>query len=288
MANRQVMGEEPPKAKPPKQDPTAEMSFLDHLEELRIRIIKGTIGIVVGIVIAFIFSDFFINDVLLGPVSKDFFVYKWLGIDAMNLTLQSRRLPGQFFTYWGTLFMVGLILGAPLFFHQIWKFVMPALESTEKTKTRFVVFFISFLFFLGVSFGYLILTPFALQFFTQFQISELVRNDFDINEYFSSLTMWILSTGIIFQLPMVSYFLSRIGLLTPEFLRKYRRHFVVVFFIVGAFLTPPDPISQTLVAVPLIGLYEVSILISGYANKKRNKEIWGNSISPVDHDKLEN
>lgn len=276
------MGSEPPVAKAPKQDPQAEMSFIDHLEELRMRILKGLIGIAIGVIIAFIFSDFIIKNVLLGPVSKDFIVYKWLGIDAIDITLQSRKLPGQFFTFWGTLFMVGIIMGAPLFFHQIWKFVTPALESTEKHKTQFVVFFISFLFLVGVSFGYFILTPFALQFFTHFQISDLVRNDFDINEYFSSLTMWVLSTGIIFQLPMVSYFLSRIGLLTPEFMRSYRRHAIVIFFILGAFLTPPDPISQVMVAVPLILLYEISISISGYANKKRNKEIWGKSESPIE------
>jgi len=279
---RAIMGSEPPVAKAPKQDPQAEMSFIDHLEELRMRILKGLIGIALGVIIAFIFSDFIIKNILLGPVSKDFIVYKWLGIDAMDITLQSRKLPGQFFTFWGTLFMVGIIMGAPLFFHQIWKFVTPALESTEKHKTQFVVFFISFLFLVGVSFGYFILTPFALQFFTHFQISELVRNDFDINEYFSSLTMWVLSTGIIFQLPMVSYFLSRIGLLTPEFMRSYRRHAIVIFFILGAFLTPPDPISQVMVAVPLILLYEISIGISGYANKKRNKEIWGKSESPIE------
>jgi len=279
---RAIMGSEPPVAKAPKQDPQAEMSFIDHLEELRMRILKGLIGIAIGVIIAFIFSDFIIKNVLLGPVSKDFIVYKWLGIDAIDITLQSRKLPGQFFTFWGTLFMVGIIMGAPLFFHQIWKFVTPALESTEKHKTQFVVFFISFLFLVGVSFGYFILTPFALQFFTHFQISELVRNDFDINEYFSSLTMWVLSTGIIFQLPMVSYFLSRIGLLTPEFMRSYRRHAIVIFFILGAFLTPPDPISQVMVAVPLILLYEISISISGYANKKRNKEIWGKSESPIE------
>jgi len=279
---RAIMGSEPPVAKAPKQDPQAEMSFIDHLEELRMRILKGLIGIAIGVIIAFIFSDFIIKNVLLGPVSKDFIVYKWLGIDAIDITLQSRKLPGQFFTFWGTLFMVGIIMGAPLFFHQIWKFVTPALESTEKHKTQFVVFFISFLFLVGVSFGYFILTPFALQFFTHFQISDLVRNDFDINEYFSSLTMWVLSTGIIFQLPMVSYFLSRIGLLTPVFMRSYRRHAIVIFFILGAFLTPPDPISQVMVAVPLILLYEISISISGYANKKRNKEIWGKSESPIE------
>lgn len=273
------MGAEPPKAVPSVQsDP--EMGFLDHLEELRGRILKGLIGVVIGIIVAFVFSDFFINEVLLGPVRKEFFIYKLLNIDAVSLTLQSRKLQGQFFTFWGTLFTVGIIIGSPLFFHQLWKFILPALETREKKKTQFTAFFITFLFLLGVSFGYFILTPFALQFFTQFQISDLVRNDFDINEYFSSLMMWIISCGLIFQLPMISFSLSRIGLLTPDFLRKYRRHSIVVCFIVGAFLTPPDPISQTLVAIPLVILYEISIWISASANKKRNKEIWGTETRP--------
>lgn len=274
------MGETPPKAKPPIENSEAEMSFLDHLEELRIRILKGLIGFFIGVLIAFFFSDFIINSILLGPVSKDFFVYDLLRIDAVDLTLQSRKLPGQFFTYWGTLFMVGIIIGAPVFFHQMWRFIVPALEGKEKAKTRFMVFFITLLFFMGVSFGYLILTPFALQFFSQFQISELVRNDFDINEYFSSLTMWVIACGVIFQLPMVSYALSRIGILTPEFLKKYRRHSLVVAFIMGAFLTPPDPVSQILIAFPLMLLYQVSIWISALANRKRNKEIWGSEKAP--------
>lgn len=273
------MGAEPPKAVPPVQ-PDPEMGFLDHLEELRGRILKGLIGVVIGIIVAFVFSDFFINEVLLGPVRKEFFIYKLLNIDAVSLTLQSRKLQGQFFTFWGTLFTVGIIIGSPLFFHQLWKFILPALETREKKKTQFTAFFITFLFLLGVSFGYFILTPFALQFFTQFQISDLVRNDFDINEYFSSLMMWIISCGLIFQLPMISYSLSKIGLLTPDFLRKYRRHSIVVCFVIGAFLTPPDPISQTLVAIPLLVLYEISIWISASANKKRNKEIWGTETRP--------
>lgn len=276
---RQVMGEIPPKAEAPKL--VIEMSFLDHLEELRWRILKGMSGFLVGLVIAFVFSEFFIDEVLLGPAKADFFIYSWLGLDAVDLVLQNRSLPGQFFSYWGTLFVVGLIIGSPIFFHQLWAFLEPALEQNEKKSSTLVVGSITMMFTLGLLFGYLILTPFALQFFATFQLSDSVRNDFDISAYFSSLTMWTLSSGLIFQLPVITYALSRIGLLTPAFLRKYRRVAIVVFLVVAAFLTPPDPISQILMAIPLIGLYEIGIWISAITVKRRNREIWGNDKPPV-------
>jgi len=249
------------------------MSFLDHLEELRWRIIKGLLGGLIGIIIAVIFSDFFVDYILLGPTQADFFVYKFIGIDAVDLTLQSRKLPGQFFAYWGTIIVVGIIIGSPIMFYQAWAFIEPALEFSEKKKSFFATSFITFFFLLGVSFGYLVLVPFALQFFTTFQISDVVRNDFDINEYFSSLSVWILSCGVIFQIPVVSYFLSKIGILTPEFLRKYRRHAIVACLALAAFLTPPDPVSQILIACPLLLLYELSIWISAIANRQRKKEL---------------
>lgn len=271
-------------AEPPKLDPQknrqAEMPFLDHLEELRWRIIKGLAGLVGGAVLAFIFSDWILNNILLGPARADFFMYQLFGLDAIDLTLQSRKLPGQFFTYLGTLVIFGSVLGSPVFFYQLWAFIEPAFEDNEAKSSRFVVFYISLLFLIGVGFGYLILTPFALQFFTGFQISNLVRNDFDINEYFASISMWTLSCGIIFQLPMISYFLSKIGLLTPEFLKKYRKQAIIGCFVLGAFVTPPDPVSQTLVALPLLGLYQISIIVSRIAEKKRNKEIWGKDKAP--------
>ncbi|MEX2605412.1 MAG: twin-arginine translocase subunit TatC [Gracilimonas sp.] len=272
MEERQIMPSEPPKAQKP-TDRTDAMSFLDHLEELRWRIIKGLIGILAGGVIAFIFSDFFVNDVMLGPTRADFFMYDFLRVDAVNFELQSRRLPGQFFTFWGTLFVIGFIIGSPYFIYQIWAFVEPALESKEKKKTFFSAFFITFFFLLGVSFGYMILVPFALQFFAQFQISDIIRNDFDINEYFGSVSMWVIACGIIFQIPVVSYSLSKLGLLTPELLKKYRRHSLILALVVSAMLTPPDPISQILIALPLTVLYELSIWVSRYANRKRKKEL---------------
>lgn len=268
------MGEQPPKVvKPP--DRTDQMSFLEHLEELRWRIIKGLIGIVVGVIISFIFSDFVIDVVLLGPTTADFFMYDVIKVDAIDLTLQSRKLPGQFFTFWGMLFVSGFLIGSPVFIYQMWAFVEPALEKKSKWKTIVSALFITLFFLIGVAFGYLILVPFALQFFASFNISDsgIVRNDFDINEYFSSLAMWVVSCGLIFQVPVISYALSKIGILTPAFLRTYRRHALIVCLVMAALLTPPDPISQILIAMPLAVLYEFSIWVSHIAGKQREKEL---------------
>jgi len=272
-SKRKIMGSILPKAKKPKKDPNASMSFLDHLEELRWRIIKGTIGVGVGVIVAFFFSDFFIKEFILGPTRADFFMYQIMPIDAVELSLISRRLPGQFFTYWGTLIIIGVIIGSPVLFYQLWSFVEPALGSGKKLKTILNAMFINFFFLLGVAFGYFILVTFAVQFFTQFVISDVISNEFDINEYFTSVAVWTLSCGLVFQVPVVSYFLSKIGLVTPEGMRKYRRHAIVGSLAVAAFLTPPDPVSQIMIALPLIVLYQFSILLSRFANRKRKKEI---------------
>ncbi len=277
--SRSIMKPVPPPAKPAKSR-DVDMPFLDHLEELRWRIIKGLGGVLVGVIFAVIFSEWVMDSILLGPTRKEFFMYQLLGIDSIDIILQSRRLPGQFFTFWGTMLMMGAIAGSPFFFYQIWAFIEPALGDTNVRHTRFVAFFISLLFMMGVSFGYLILTPFALQFFMQFTISDFVRNDFDINEYFNSLTMWIIASGMIFQLPMISWALSRIGLLTPEFMITYRRHSIVLILVLAAIITPPDPLSQIMIAIPLLILYQISIQISRLANRKRNKEIWGDAKPP--------
>ncbi len=270
--NRGVMGPELPGAKPPKNDPTATMSFLDHLEELRWRIIKGLIGIAAGVVISIIFADFLVNEIILGPARSDFLMYRIMPIDAIDLSLISRKLPGQFFTYWGTLIIVGAIIGSPIFIYQMWAFLEPALKSGEKIKTYLNAMFITFFFLLGVAFGYFILVPFAVQFFTQFVIAEVISNEFDINEYFTSVAMWTLSCGILFQIPVVSYYLTKIGLLTPEFMKTYRRHAIVTALLLAAILTPPDPISQIMICLPLVILYQFSIYLSKFALRKRKEE----------------
>ena len=270
---RNVMGAEPPKAVPA-PDRTDQMSFLEHLEELRWHLIKGIGGILLGVIVATFFSDFIIDVILLGPIKANFFMYDIIRVDAIDLTLQSRKLPGQFFTYWGMLFVSGLVMGSPIFIYQMWAFIEPGLETKEKWKTVISALIITFCFLTGVTFGYLILVPFALQFFASFNISEsgLVRNDFDINAYFSSLATWVMACGIIFQIPVISYALSKIGILTPIFLRTYRRHALVGCLVLAALLTPPDPFSQILIAFPLAVLYEFSIWISSIAVKKRKKE----------------
>lgn len=270
---RSIMGSILPKATPPAEDPTSAMSFLDHLEELRWRILKGLIAVFVGVIIAFIFRDFFIEQFILGPASKDFFMYQIMPINAVDLSLISRRLPGQFFTYWGTLIIIGGIIGSPFFVYQIWAFIEPALQSSEKIKTVLNALFINFFFLLGISFGYLILVPFAVQFFTQFIISDIISNEFDINEYFVSVALWTLACGVIFQIPVISWFLSKVGLVTPEGMRIYRRHAIVGAMILAAFLTPPDPVSQIMIALPLILLYQFSIFLSKIALKRRKQEL---------------
>jgi sec-independent protein translocase protein TatC len=249
-----------------------EMSFLDHLEELRWRIIKGCIGIVVGIVIAYIFSDFLINQVLFGPTKSSFFMYHLFGIHAHTLSFQSRRLQGQFFTYWGMLFVIGAIIGAPFFIYELWAFIVPAIERSTKLKTLLHTLFITFFFVLGVCFCYLILIPLALHFFSSFQISSNIKNLFDINAYFSTVAMWIFSCGVVFELPVFSYYLSKFGIITPALLKKYWKYAVVLAFILAAFLTPPDPVSQIIVAIPLILLYILAIYVSKVAVRKREKE----------------
>lgn len=270
---RSIMGSILPRAKAPKVDPSASMSFLDHLEELRWRILKGLAGVVAGIIIAFIFSDFFIQQFILGPARADFFMYQIMPINAVDVTMISRRLPGQFFTYWGTLIIIGVIISSPYFIYQMWSFIEPALESTEKVKTFLNAMFINFFFLLGISFGYFILVPFAVQFFTQFIISDMIRNEFDINEYFVSVALWTLACGIIFQIPVVSWFLSKVGLVTPDGMKTYRRHAIVGAMLLSAFLTPPDPVSQVMIALPLILLYQFSIFLSRVAMNRRKKEM---------------
>ena len=249
------------------------MSFLDHLEELRWRIIKGLAGIGIAAVICLFFADWVIDTLLLGPTRSQFFMYRLLGIAAEDLVLQNRTLTGQFFAYWGTVLVVGLILGAPVLLYQLWKFVEPGLYPHEKAGMRFVAWFASLFFMLGVVFGYLILTPLAVQFFAQFRISDAILNEFDVTRYFSMVTTWTLGAGLLFELPVLVYFLSKIGIITPDLLRNSRKYALVIILVIAAFLTPPDPFSQVIMAVPLLLLYEGSIWISAWVHRKREREM---------------
>lgn len=251
----------------------AEMSFLDHLEELRWRIWKGLGGLVVVAIVCSFFAEWIIDTILLGPTYKEFFMYRVFGVDAIDVDLQNRNVTGQFFAYWGTIFAVGIIVGSPIIVYQLWKFIEPGLYPNEKKGLRFSAVFATLFFILGICFGYLVLTPLAIQFFAHFSISDRIVNEFDISKYFSMVTMWSFGVGLLFELPVVVYFLAKLGVVTPEVLRKGRRYGIVIILIIAAIVTPPEPISQIIVAMPLMLLYELSIHIAAFVQRKREKEL---------------
>ncbi len=233
-----------------------EMSFLDHLEELRWRIIYALIGVVAGTIICWIFIDFLVNVVLLRPAQN------------AGATLQNLRPFGQIFLYFEVAMIGGVVLSIPNIFYQFWKFIAPALRKNEKKYILSIVIFSTVCFLAGIVFAYFSLLPYTMKFATQFGTTQ-IKNEFAIDEYLSIIISVMLGAGIIFELPMVSYFLTRLGILTPAFMKKYRRYAIVLIFIAAAFLTPPDPVSQVVLAVPLVLLYELSIFISKLALKKR-------------------
>lgn len=251
----------------------SEMGFIDHLEDLRWALIKGVAAIGVACIVAFFFSDFIIQEVLLGPKKPDFIMYRLFGIETTPFVLQNRTVTGQFFAHVGTVISVGIIFGSPVFVYFMWKFIEPGLYAGEKKGLRFSAAFASFFFILGVSFGYFIITPLALQFFAAYQISPEISNEFDISKYFGMITFWAFGVGVLFELPVVIYFLSKMGIATPNGLRTGRKYALIGALTLAAFFTPPDPISQVLVATPLLLLYEGSILISAHVQRKRDREM---------------
>lgn len=233
-----------------------EMTFLEHLEELRWRIIYALLGIAIGTVVAWIFIDFFIDYILLIPAKK------------ANFNLQNLRPFGQLFLYFEVAIIIGLIFSFPNVVYQIWKFISPALRENEKKYITAIVIFTTICFLAGVVFAYFVMLPLTLKFAAQFG-SQSIVNNFSIDEYFSIILSVILGAGLVFELPMLSFFLSKIGILTPNVMRKYRRHSIITILILAAILTPgTDPVSQILLAIPLVILYEISILVSKIFQKK--------------------
>jgi len=267
-----VQGDGAPSGEAP-PDEKGVMPFLAHLEELRWTLIKAGAGVLVAITLCAFFSKWIVDQVLIGPTRPDFFMYSVLGLQAEDLVLLNRTITGQFFADIGTIVVVGLIAGSPVVVYYLWKFIEPALYPNEKKGMRFSAVFATFFFLLGAGFGYLILTPLALQFFAQYTLSEQIVNQFDIMTYFSMVTFWTLGTGLLFELPVIVYFLAKVGILTPEAMRTYRKYALIAVLAVAAFLTPPDPISQIIVALPLLGLYELSIYVAKWVARSRAQEL---------------
>ena len=231
------------------------MPFLDHLEELRWRLIKSIASVLVGAIVSFYFIDQII-ELLVRPTE----------ILQNSMDLQVLKVQGMFMIKWGIALLGGVVVSIPVLTFQIWKFISPGLYANEKGFVLPLVFFSFVSFLLGIIFSYTILIPYCLNFFASLS-GETVLNNFSINHYFSFITWLLLGCGIVFQLPVVSFLLSSIGLLTPAFMRHYRRHAIVIIFILSSFITPPDPVSMLVMAFPLIILYELSIGVSWIVNR---------------------
>jgi len=256
-----------------------EMSFLDHLEELRWHIIRSLGAVVVFMIVAVFINQYIFEHIIFAPSNPDFITYRLLCqlseatcIKELPFEIQSRLMTGQFTMYIASLFVVGLICSFPYISWEIWRFVKPGLYENEKGATKGAVFFVSFLFIVGILFGYFILTPLAVNFLANFQISPTIKNEFDIVSYVSTVMMLVLGCGIIFQLPVAVFFLSKIGFITPQLMRTYRRHAIVVVLILAGIITPPDVLSQVIISLPVVLLYELSIFISAWVVKKQAKE----------------
>ncbi len=263
-----------------------EMTFIDHLEELRWHIIRSLIAIVVFTLAAWVYMKDIYKNIIMAPTHPDFWTNRMLskladitGIEglrfkAADFGLISREVSGQFMMALTQSVIVGLLFTFPYFFWEVWRFVKPGLKDTERKAARGAVFWVSLLFFMGATFGYYVVSPMAINFLASFKLDDSIQNQFDISDYISLLSMLTLACGLTFQLPMITYVLSRVGVVTPKFMRTYRRHALIVILIIAAVITPsPDMISQLLVTVPLLILYEVSIWVSGNVQRKRERDL---------------
>jgi len=266
------------------ESPENEMSFLDHLEALRWHILRSLAAIIFLMIVAFFSKKLLFHDIILAPSRTDFWTYRmlcklgvylnqpFLCVEKLSFSIQSRTLTGQFTTHIGVSFVAGLIMAFPYVFWEIWQFVKPGLYPKERTMTRGSVFYVSLLFFLGISFGYWILSPLSINFLANYQIDESILNEVDLLSYIETLMMMVLACGLMFQLPMVVLVLAKAGLVNTSFLKTYRRHAILVIVIVSAILTPsPDMFSQIIVALPIYMLYELSILLAFRVEKQSLK-----------------
>lgn len=264
-----------------------EMSFLDHLEELRWLLVRSTIFILGGGIVAFIFNDFIFNKIIFAPKDPNFITYRFFCKLAQRFNfddsfcskelpfeIQNRTMDGQFSVIIWTCITAGFIISVPFILWEIWKFISPALYQNEKKYAKLFIIISSLLFFLGVAFGFYLITPLSINFLSNIQVSEFVKNQIDINSYIGLVKTTSVACGLVFELPIIIYFLSVMGLVTPQFLREYRKYAIVLILIIAAVITPPDVVSQIIVSIPLLILYEVSIYISKFVQsaKKLDKK----------------
>lgn len=257
------------------------MSFIEHLEELRGHLFKSAVAIAIGAVIVAIYNSFIFKRILMGPAHPDFFTYRFLcsisqrlGLGSklcmggLTLKLQSNTVSGQFGVYFNVILIGGFILAFPYVFWQFWKFFRPALTPKELKNTRGVIFWVSFLFFLGVLFGYFVIAPYTVSFFSKFSLDDTIENFWTIASYFNTVVPLILGAGLAFQLPLVLFFLAKAGVVSSAFLKRSRKYAIVIMLVISGIITPPDMLSQIVCCIPLIILYEVGVVLTKRVEKR--------------------
>lgn len=262
-----------------------EMSFLDHLEELRWHLIRSVVAIVLVACAAFFMKDFIFDTIIFGPKKMNFPTYKFFceiatffGVDSefcadsLPFTIQNRTMAGQFSAHIWTSIWAGFILSFPYVLWEVWKFISPGLHKNERKHSRGFILVASALFFMGVLFGYYVVAPLSINFLGTYQVSKEVLNEIDISSFIATVRASVIACGIMFELPIIIYFLTKVGLVTPEILKKYRKIALVVVLILSAVITPPDVASQIVVSVPVLILYQISIYISKVVLRKEAKK----------------
>lgn len=260
-----------------------EMSFWGHLEALRGHLFRSAAVIITFAIVAFLNKEIIFDKIILAPKDSDFIsnqllckLGEWLKITGLclgdyNIELINLNLSGQFSTHMSISFFAGLILAFPYVIWEIWRFLKPALYENERKHSRGAVFIMTILFLTGISFSYFVLVPLTLNFLGTYQVSNLVANQISLSSYISTLVSVTFSVGLVFEFPVFVYFLARVGIISVDFLRRTRKYMIVVILIIAAIITPPDIFSQILVSIPLLGLYEISILVA--ARIKRNQPV---------------
>jgi len=262
-----------------------EMSFLEHLEELRWLLVRSTTAIIIMAIATYFISDWLFDVVIFGPTRPSFFTYRFfcdlshqigfadsICITELPFIIQNTEMEGQVNIFVWICILAGFILSFPYILWQVWQFISPALYEKERKGAKVFLFFSSLLFFIGVIFGYFVVIPMSVNFVATFSVSKVVMNQFTLDSYIGMFKTSIIASGLFFELPIIIYFLTKLGLVTPQFLRKYWKYAVVIILIVAAIVTPPDVVSQTIVAVPMLLIYEASILISWVVYKQKLKQ----------------
>ena len=261
-----------------------EMSFLDHLEELRWLLVRSTLAIIVMSTLVYFVSDYIFDTIIFGPANPQFVTYRFfcdvsnylnfaenICITELPFTIQNTSMEGQVNVFVWTCITAGFILSFPFILWELWKFISPALYQNERKNAKLFISVASLLFFLGVLFGYYVIVPMSINFVATFKVSDIVKNEFNLESYIGMIKTAVIAAGLFFELPIIIYFLTKLGLVTPTFLRNSRKYAIVILLILAAIVTPPDVISQISVAIPMLLIYEASIFISAFVIKREKK-----------------